>query len=387
MPGSSFRLEPGGRSRPGSKVRVLHFISDSYPTEYFRLIARYTDHERITMQVASLHSAGGLQDGLQEIGIPTFAMDADRRSRYPGTVLRLARVLHRSQIDVLHVHLFDASLVGLLAARLARTPLRVFAGHHSHEVPLYKRRALFEVDRFAARTLADVAVAPSGQMRDIFVSVYGLDPADVAVIEHGLDLQRFNPHNANRDAVRSELNLDGKLVLGSISKHHWVKNLDALVRGFSALAKSNPDVQLVILGVGDSSPVRHLVDQLGLGQRVNVLPYREDVPDFLAALDVFIHPALAESFGFAIAEAMAMAKPVVSTRVGIAPDVIEDGVSGIEISGTDPESLTNAMARAIAWRERWPALGEEARRRVLPFTAERWVRRHEELYARRLSRD
>jgi glycosyltransferase involved in cell wall biosynthesis len=363
---------------------VLHFISDSQSTGYFRLIAKHTDHARFRMQVGSLEPAGGLQAGLREIGIPTFALGADSRWGYPPAILRLAARLRRERIDVLHTHLFEASLVGLVAAKLARTKLAIFTGHHSHEVPLHQRRLLFEVDRFAARWLADVVISPSGEMRDTFVNVYGCRPDHVEVIEHGIDLSRFDPDAIDGTAVRSELGLDGKLVFGAISKHFWVKNLDALVRAFAAVAERNPDAYLVVLGIGDRAPLSALVDSLGLAEKVGVLPPRRDVQQVLAAFDVFVHPALAESFGLAVVEAMAMGRPVVATPVGIAGDVVEDGVSGISIAGTDVPSLIEAMTRALEWRERWPEMGAEARRRALEFTPERWVDAHERLYEERL---
>jgi glycosyltransferase involved in cell wall biosynthesis len=108
------------------------------------------------------------------------------------------------------------------------------------------------------------------------------------------------------------------------------------------------------------------------------------VPDVLAALDVFVHPALAESFGFVVVEAMAMECPVVATPVGIARDIVQDGVTGILAHGTDPGALAEAMSRALAWRDRWPELGRAARQRALVFTPERWVRAHEQLYEQRL---
>lgn len=365
-------------------IGVVHFISDSQATEYFRLIARHTNHGRFKMQVGSLDRAGGLQDGLREIGISTFALGAKSRWSYPLATLRLAVRLRRERIDVLHTHLLDASLVGLLAAKLARTKLAIFTGHHSHEVPLHHRRLLFEVDRFMARWLADVVISPSREMRDTFVDVYGCPPDHVEVIEHGTDLTRFDPDATSGTEVRSELGLNGKLVFGAISKHFWVKNLDSLVRAFSVIAERNPEAHLVVLGIGDRSSLAALVDSLGLGRQVSLLAPRRDVPQVLAAFDVFVHPALAESFGLAVVEAMAMGRPVVATPVGIAGDVIEDGVSGIRIGGSDIDSLVEAMSRSLEWRDRWPEIGAEARRRSLAFTPERWVAAHERLYERRL---
>jgi glycosyltransferase involved in cell wall biosynthesis len=366
------------------RIRVLHFISDSQQTEYFRVIARHTDRSRFDLTVASLEGPGDLQWGLREIGVPTFALGIDRRAEYPQAAVRLARWLRRNHVDVLHAHLFEASFVGLLAGRLARTPVGVFTGHHSHEVPLHRRRALLEVDRFMARRLADVVVAPSPEMADTFVRLYGCDPRRVVMIEHGLDLTRFDPRRADPGPVRKELRLDGKLVLGAISKHFWVKNLNALVQAFAMVAAERPDVHLVVLGIGDPSALKTQVNQLRLASRTTILAPRSDIPDVLAAIDLFVHPALAESFGFAVVEAMAMARPVVTTPVGIAREVIEDGVSGYVIQGMDPDSIRRAIATALACRDRWPALGAEARRRALWFTPERWVSRHEGLYEERL---
>lgn len=369
----------------GKRIRILHLISDAKAADYFRLIARYTDHDRFDMRVASLEPAGELQTALEQVGVPAFAVGADRRAQYPTAIVELVKRLRRERIDVLHAHLFEASAVGLLAARFAAVKVRVFTGHHSHEVPLHNRRALLEVDRFVARRLANVIVAPSQEMRDTFVSVYGCAPSSVVVIEHGLDLARFDPQSADGDRVRAELKLEGKLVFGVISKHFWVKNLDALLRAFATIARDRDDAHLVVLGIGDSSSLSELVAQLGLASRVSVLAPRHDVPDVLAAIDVYVHAALAESFGFAIVEAMAMERPVVVTPVGIARDIVQDGVTGIVTRGTDVESLAEAMSRALTWRERWPELGRAARARALMFTPERWVRSHEELYKQRLT--
>jgi glycosyltransferase involved in cell wall biosynthesis len=217
-------------------------------------------------------------------------------------------------------------------------------------------------------------------MRETFVNVYGCDPARVVLIEHGVDLSRFDPRKTDGAAVRAELGLEDKLVIGAISKHFWVKNLDALVDAFHSIAAAREDVHLVVLGIGEAGPLRQRVESLGLSPRVSVLPPRRDVPDVLAAFDLFVHPALAESFGLAIVEAMAMARPVVTTRVGIAADVVTDGVSGIEIPGTDRNAIHAALERALRFHAAWPKLGAEARRRALAFTPQRWVKAHERLY-------
>ena len=101
------------RRKVNDPIRVMHFISSSNPTEYFKLIAKHTDHQRFAMQVGSLEGTGGLQEGLDALGIPTFARGLEKRWLWPLATLRLAWRLRRERIDVVHTHLIEASLVGI----------------------------------------------------------------------------------------------------------------------------------------------------------------------------------------------------------------------------------------------------------------------------------
>ena len=103
------------------------------------------------------------------------------------------------------------------------------------------------------------------------------------------------------------------------------------------------------------------------------------MPEVLAATDVFVLPSLGESFGQVIIEAMAMARPVVSTPVGIAPEALDDG-TGVLAADTQPEDLEAALRRALGLRSEWPAIGRRARARALEFTAPKMVEHYETYY-------
>jgi glycosyltransferase involved in cell wall biosynthesis len=126
---------------------------------------------------------------------------------------------------------------------------------------------------------------------------------------------------------------------------------------------------------------------VGLQDRVLVLPARDDVPELLAAIDLVVHPALAESFGLVVLEALAMARPIVSTPVGIAPDLLSDGRVGLLAADGTPENLEGALREALARRGDWAAMAEEGRRRARRFAAARMVRRYEEHYLAWLDRE
>ena len=127
-------------------------------------------------------------------------------------------------------------------------------------------------------------------------------------------------------------------------------------------------------------PLRGLARALGVQERVHFLGDRDDVPELLAATDLFVHPALAESFAMVIVEAMAMGCPVVSTPVGIAPEVVRDGETGVLAADGTTDALAAALLKALSMRERWAAMGAAARGVAGEFPAGRMVRAYEALY-------
>ena len=163
-----------------------------------------------------------------------------------------------------------------------------------------------------------------------------------------------------------------------------LKNYPALIEAFASALAEVREARLVIVGAGDASTLAASAQGLGLGDRVLLCGPRDDIPDVLAAIDVFVHPAIAESFGMVIVEAMAMARPVLSTRVGIAPEVIRPA---------RPGSCAHRPTRARwprDWARCWPfgprgRRSARGRRRVQSFTAASMANRYRELYARWLS--
>jgi glycosyltransferase involved in cell wall biosynthesis len=330
--------------------------------------------------------AGPLQQDLGARGVPTFALDCCRRKQYLGAIFRLSSWLKRSQIDVLQTHLLEASLVGLAAGRLVRTPLTVFTGHHSHEVPLQRKKRLLWVDCLCSRWLAHRIIAPSAHMKEIFVESEGIAGERIAVIPHGLDYRQWDPKPGACERIRAEFGLEGKIIFGTVGRLYWIKDYACLLKAFTPLAKQTPDLAILLVGEGgDRQPLTQLAAELGISDRVRFAGYRDDVADLLAAIDVFVHPALAESFGLVILEAMALGKPVVATPVGISRDIIEEGVNGLLFPPSDPEALRNALAHILQERTRWPQMGQAGRKLARTFTAAKMVAAYEQQYLRWLA--
>lgn len=367
-------------SEPSQPARVLHLIDGSGYSEHFRMFAKHSDRERFTTTLASVGPAGVLQENAAEWGLDSFALGAEGTRSLASLVPALARELRRRRVDVLHTHLFRAGIVGTAAGRLARVPVVLATGHHQHEILLSARRAVRTADRIANAVLAHGVVSPSRWMADRLVEGEHVRRDRLHVIPHGIELDRVAADDDGRTRTRREWGVEDRLVVGTVGRLYWVKAHDRLLRAVASLRDRYPDLALVVVGDGDTSALRREAARLGVTDALVLAGQRWDMGNVLAAFDVAAHPAVAESFGITIVEAMLAGKPLVTSRVGIAGDLVEHGVNGILVDPTGDGAMVTGLAELLARRDEWTALGEQARRAAAPLTPERMVRAHEELY-------
>ena len=362
------------------RLKVLHLITNACRHPYFCLIADYADRSRFDLTVASLAPSGALHEDLNQRGIRTFALNCTAGIHYPRALSQLTLWLRREKVDVVQTHLFEASLIGLAAAGLARTPLSILTGHHSQEIQLYHRRLPLWADRLASRWLSHYIIAPSLQTKETLIREEGVARERIAVVPHGLDIAPWQTFPAARQRVRKELGLDGKIVFGAVGRLYWIKDYPSLLKAFAPIAVNNPEAMLLIVGAGDPEPLLIIAKDLAIENRVVFTGQRADMADMLAAMDLFVHASLAESFGLVIIEALAAGKPIVSTDVGVARDAIEEGVNGFLVPAGNTEALRAALERMILSRERWEQMGRDSLRRAASFSAQKMVAGYEEHY-------
>jgi glycosyltransferase involved in cell wall biosynthesis len=303
------------------------------------------------------------------------------------TLWRLFCLFRRTRPTIVHTHTSKAGALGRIAAWLTSVPVivhtphgHVFYGHFSRAVSwLFLRieRALALVTtHFIALTTAE---------RDDHV-VRGVGRAeDWTVIPSGIDLARFRsvePRSDQRPALFG-CPVDSTLI-GTVGWLTEVKGHRRLIQAFSRLAPSRPSLYLLIIGTGElHDDLAALASRLGIGDRVRFLGHRDDIPECLAALDLFVFPSQNEGMGRALIEAMAAALPVVATRVGGIPGIIEQGRTGLLVSPGDSAALAGAMAELLDDRTRARAMGQAARDSIgAEFNAAGMVRAIESVYGR-----
>jgi glycosyltransferase involved in cell wall biosynthesis len=361
------------------KRLVVHLIDASADTAYFRSIVRHSDPAHFPVAIGSLAGLGTLQESMAQLAIRSFALGAGRRLGYPVAAARLAWRLRSWGAGLLHAHCFDATAVGLLAARLARVPF-VFTRHHSdHNLRLGKKWHT-RVDAFCARH-ADRVIAVSEATRRVLVDVEGVPTSRVTVVYNGMEPQTPVDASVVSDVRRALRIDDGVRVCLTVARLHEEKGHSVL---FHAVPQIVEDCGATVFLLAGDGPHRSVMERevrnLGVDEHVRFLGRRPDVPALLALADVAVLPSLAESFGFAALEAMDLGVPVVASTTGGLPEVVSEGVTGLLAPTGDASALAAAVVRVLKDRDLAAALGRAGRERSRFFTAERMLRGYQAVY-------
>jgi glycosyltransferase involved in cell wall biosynthesis len=289
---------------------------------------------------------------------------------------QLVVLMRRERIDILHAHKFGSNLWAALLGPLAGVPVIVA---HEHTWSFEGGAARRLIDRGVIARRCDMMVAVSREDRRRMIETEGINPDGVVYIPNGIPA----PPSPSGAVGRRELGLsDDHLVVGTVTVLRPQKALDVLVRAAGILRAEFPRLRVLIIGSGpERDALEKLIAELELSRTVSLLGFRTDVPELLPIFDVAASSSDFEGSPLSVLEYMEAALPVVSTRVGGVPDLVEDGVTGLLVDRGDPEALANAIAELLRDPERRVQMGRIGRdRRRSKFDIDVTVERIEQLY-------
>jgi glycosyltransferase involved in cell wall biosynthesis len=288
----------------------------------------------------------------------------------------LLSLLRRERVDILHTHMFGSNVWGAVLGTLARTPV-VVAHEQTWSFEGRPLRRLLDRELIARR--ADAFIAVSREDRRRMIEIEGIHPEKVVLLPNATPAA---PAAGGRD-VRTELGIPPEApVIGAVCILRPQKALDVVVRAAAILAPRFPGMRVLIVGDGpERERIEALVTELGLEDIVVFLGMRTDVPDVVRAMDIGVLSSDFEGTPLAIMEYMDGGRPVVATRVGGIPDLIDHGVHGLLVAPQDPPALAASVAELLLDRTRATEMGRRGReRRRREFDLDATVRRLEELY-------
>ena len=216
---------------------------------------------------------------------------------------------------------------------------------------------------------ADRIIAFSGHERDAMARLYGADPARVTLAPCGVDLAKFRP--LNQQEVRQRLGLNGEKVLLYVGRVEPLKGLDLLVETAAQMEAGEGNVRMMVVGGGgpgepETIRVRRLAEERQVDGLIDFVGRvdHDDLPLYYNAADVCVVPSYYESFGLVALESMACGTPVVATRVGGLPTIVQHGHTGYLKSWRCPEAFANSVEMILASAGLQESLGAAARRRA-----------------------
>jgi glycosyltransferase involved in cell wall biosynthesis len=295
----------------------------------------------------------------------------------------------KHRFDLVATHTSKGGFIGRLAARLAGVPHIVHYAHgFSFNKDLSPRAHKFFVglERLAARA-GDFIICVNNENRLMAIRLGVEEPSRICTVHNGIDMQPYETANGPR--ARRELGLgDSDLLVGAIGRLAPQKGFIHLVRAMPALAASVPSVRLAIVGEG---PLQNELEkeaiQLGVRDRIHFVGFRRDVPDLLAAFDVFALPSLWEGLSISLIEALAAGKPIVATDIDGNREVIDHGQTGLMIPPAQPGALAEALRELLTNRPLSLTLGRNAQLSARKrFSYQRMVAENLAVYDRVIAR-
>lgn len=324
-------------------------------------------------QVLAICPPGGWLPGrLREANVPTLEMKMHGMSLLTAA-FRLRELARENQIDVIHTHLTRATYIGHLAGRLAHIPV-------ISTVHVVQRNVAYRYLPTCKRSV----VAVSEYLRQSLIA-RGVPPDRVQTIYNGTDFhEEVLTIVTPDDSVRVELDLPpGSLLIGLFGQINAFKGSPLLVQAASRIVGEFPNAYFVFVGAARPKFQESLLKMAardGVADRLRFTGVRDDVPRLMRAMEVITLPSQYETFGMVIIEAMALGKPVVATRAGGIPEIVQDHETGLLIERT-PEALADALISILSDTPRRHRMGAAARHRAeTRFAASVMVQQVEDLY-------
>jgi glycosyltransferase involved in cell wall biosynthesis len=300
---------------------------------------------------------------------------------------RLASIIRREEIDVLHAHVARDYIFCGIASRIAR-PVRFYLTRH-HFNPI-KSNPIYSWTLSEARAL----IAVSESVREQLVTAFPMFTDRITVIPNWIDVR--GEGTLSKEAAREAFGITRRLAVAIVGQLTPLKRQDVFIRAAAHMIKDRHWTDADFLIIGEPGPddqeyaeqLQQLVNEAGVENQIRFTGYVEDLPSLLVAFDIVAAPSANEGFSLALIEAMAAGCAVIATRVGGMAEIVEDGVTGIFIERDDHWPLIAGLSRLLTDKALRERVGAAAREHVIEhFDRENVIDRIEDLYRLRNRQD
>jgi L-malate glycosyltransferase len=373
------------------RIRLLKFLSHfgvGGTERQFIHVANGLDRSQFDVQIACFRSEGPLLATLRP-EMPLRQYPVDRGFYHLRSILsqlHFANDVRQAKIDIVHTYGWYPNIFGIPAGWLAGRPILIAS---VRDTGAYLTPSKVRALRVTC-TLADCVLANSAAGKSWLVE-QGVKPHKIEVIRNGVKLPAQNGKRGTGGFRRQFGIPDEAPVCACIGRVVAGKGIDVYLRAARILADQNRNVRFLIIGT-HSFDTNHklemdaLARELQLDGRFIFTGERHNVEEILHDIDIVVHPSLTEGLSNVVLEAMAAGLPVVATRVGGNPELVQDGRTGVLVPPQNPIALAHAIAFLLDHPQTARQFGEAGRERIVrEFSISEMLRRTEDLYLRLVS--
>lgn len=379
--------------RPNGKIVICHLV---FRLTYGGLenglvnLVNHLDHHRYRHVVVCLTESGEFEDRIQAgADCVIVALGKPAQGNSLPVYWRVWRLLRRLRPDIVHTRNLPVVDLGLIA-RLACVRRLVHSEHGLDVIELSGTRRYVWMRRLL-RPMVSRYIALGRDLKDWLVREVKIRPEKVEVIYNGVDVDRFRPAAKDeREALRAMLpsGFQGEqtVIIGTVGRMASLKRPLRLIEAVGKLVADRPDLRsrlrIVMIGDGEQrKAVESAVARLRLEDQVWISGFRDDVPELMRCLDIFVLPSLREGLSNTLLEAMASGLPVVATAVGGTPELVDDGRTGCLVLPERPDEMAATLIELVDDGARRSNMGNQARKDVCAqFSIAEMVRHYDSLY-------
>ena len=334
-------------------------------------LANRLDRNRYRTIICSLEKPSFLTDKVNDLGIKFFSFNK-RPGLDPILILKLAYLMWKEKIHLVHTHNRGALAYGTLAAKLAGVPVVINTRHGSGKRAC--SRILWKMN--------DRIVAVCQEVCKNLLKYNMISPLLVKTIVNGIDIDKYISKE-NILNVKEQIGLkDSELIIGTVARLSPEKDIFTLLQAFLKINQRIPKAVLVIAGDGSlRKELEYKAKKMDILDKVLFLGFYKNISELINIFDVFLLSSLNEGLPLVLIEAMAAGKPIVATKVGGVSEVVANGETGFLVPPKEPDKIAEMTITILRNLELAKKFGEAGRRRAKEkFSLNRMVNEYQNVY-------
>jgi len=340
------------------KLNILHLNAGTCMGGTETMILRFLEaatNSRFNFYVAAFFLNGPLLDEATKRGAKTCLFQITKRYnvfQLIAVLIKLCRYLKSNKIDIVHMYGFWTNILGRLAIKLTKTPIGI-TGQRTEDN--WRKWYHSYLDRITSRWV-DLYISVFNKGKELLVKRDRIPENKIVVIHNGIDLNwAFDRHN---DCVSP--------LIGMVAMFSPFKTHKELIQAAPKIIEKFPQVKFILVGGGTTKKESvQFISKLGLNSYFLMPGLVNNVRPILSTLSVFVLATHSEGLPVSVIEAMAHRLPVVASKVGGIPELIDDGVTGILIEPNNPEQLASAITELLQNPDKAKAMGNKAREKIM----------------------